>query len=629
MSTILENVNFPEDIRGLNQAQLTQLCKEIRELIINTVLQNGGHLASNLGTVELTLALHLAFNTPKDKILWDVGHQTYTHKIITGRKGEFRQLRQNEGLSGFPKPSESVYDTFGTGHASTAISAALGVARARDLRHEDYQVVAVVGDGALTGGMCFEGMNDAGHSKNRIIIILNDNKMSIAPNVGALSTYLTRLRADSSYHRFKDGLSGFLKHVPLVGKPLAKGLETLKNSIKYSVIPGALFEEYGFQYLGPVDGHNIKELCKIFKRAKDMEDPVLIHVITQKGRGYENAELDPQRYHGVAPFFLEKKPVGEEHALSFSTAFGLGVTRLAQMDERIVAVTAAMTDGTGLRPFQQTFPERFFDVGIAEEHAVTMAAGMASQGLRPFVAVYSTFMQRAYDQIIHDVCLQRLPVTFGIDRCGPVGEDGETHHGIFDISYLRSMPNLTLVSPQSPAELMEVLKLYDRIQGPLAIRYPKGYGPAKAPAPKIVPGRWEVLREGADGMVLAVGQMVPIALEAARLLAGDGYAVGVCHARFIKPLDEAMLSRLINRSGWVFTLEDNVLAGGFGSAVLEYLEQRDAKLHIQCFGFPDTFLPQMTIESLFDQYGLTSEKLKNTMEYYLELEGKGICNDAG
>lgn len=629
MSTILENVNFPEDIRGLNQAQLTQLCKEIRELIINTVLQNGGHLASNLGTVELTLALHLAFNTPKDKILWDVGHQTYTHKIITGRKGEFRQLRQNEGLSGFPKPSESVYDTFGTGHASTAISAALGVARARDLRHEDYQVVAVVGDGALTGGMCFEGMNDAGHSKNRIIIILNDNKMSIAPNVGALSTYLTRLRADSSYHRFKDGLSGFLKHVPLVGKPLAKGLETLKNSIKYSVIPGALFEEYGFQYLGPVDGHNIKELCKIFKRAKDMEDPVLIHVITQKGRGYENAELDPQRYHGVAPFFLEKKPVGEEHALSFSTAFGLGVTRLAQMDERIVAVTAAMTDGTGLRPFQQTFPERFFDVGIAEEHAVTMAAGMASQGLRPFVAVYSTFMQRAYDQIIHDVCLQRLPVTFGIDRCGPVGEDGETHHGIFDISYLRSMPNLTLVSPQSPAELMEVLKLYDRIQGPLAIRYPKGYGPAKAPAPKIVPGRWEVLREGADGMVLAVGQMVPIALEAARLLAGDGYAVGVCHARFIKPLDEAMLSRLINRSGWVFTLEDNVLAGGFGSAVLEYLEQRDAKLHIQCFGFPDTFLPQMTIESLFDQYGLTSEKLKNTMEYYLELEGKGVRDDAG
>jgi len=613
VSKLLKQIHFPQVIRSLDLAQLQDLAVEIRRIIIETVAKNGGHLAPSLGVVELTLALHYVFNSPVDKIIWDVGHQSYAHKLLTGRFKEFDTLRQIGGISGFPRPSESVHDVFGTGHSSTSISAALGMAIARDLRGGKYSVIAVIGDGAMTGGMAFEALNHVGHMQKDLIVVLNDNEMSIAHNVGAMSGYLNRLRTDPMYSKGKEEIEQILRKIP-VGPTLIRLIEKLKDSLKYLVVPGMIFEELGFIYLGPIDGHDIKAVANVLQRARAIKGPVLVHILTKKGKGYKPAEKNPDKFHGVGPFDAGSGEIKKSNDTpSYTEVFGKTMVKLACSNQNLLAITAAMPGGTGLTKFAQLFPERFFDVGIAEQHGVTLAAGLASGGYHPVVAIYSTFLQRAYDQILHDVCLQNLPVTFAIDRAGIVGEDGPTHHGLFDFSYLRSVPNMVIMAPGDENELQHMLATAVNYCGPAAVRYPRGAGVGcKIDGElKLLPiGKAEVKREGADLTLLAVGSMVNKAVEAAEILAGKGIEATVINARFIKPLDEELILYYANVTGKVFTVEEHVLQNGFGTAVLELLSSKGSKqVLVHRFGFPDRFVEHGSRSLLMEKYGLTVEKI--------------------
>jgi len=620
---ILDKINSPEDLRSLNLKQLEILAREIREELISVVARTGGHLAPNLGVVELTLALHTVFNSPRDKIIWDVGHQCYVHKILTGRKERFATLRQFGGLSGFPKREESPHDVFNTGHSSTSISAALGMALARDLRGEDFEVVAVIGDGALTGGMAFEALNHAGHLRTHLIVVLNDNEMSISGPVGGLAAYLSRLRTDPRYFRSKEELELILRRLPRVGPHFLKLIERLKDSLKYLVIPGMLFEELGFTYLGPIDGHNFLQLKEIFKQARRTPGPVLVHVITKKGKGYPPAESRPEVFHGVGPFDPHTgKVLPSAGPPTFTSVFGAELVRQAEQDERIVAITAAMPNGTGLTHFAQRFPKRFFDVGIAEQHAVTLAAGLATMGFRPVVAIYSTFLQRAIDQVIHDVALMHLPVTFILDRSGLVGEDGETHQGIFDIALLRCIPGMVLMAPKDEQELKCMLVTALQIEGPAALRYPRGPGvgvPLEDPARPLPVGKGEILREGQQAAILAIGPLVYAALRAAEILALRGIDVAVINARFIKPLDKEMIVEWAKKTGCIVTLEEHVVAGGFGSAVLEALAEGGCTgVKVKNLGIRDIFVEHGKPEILREKLGLTAPAVAQEVESLLK-----------
>jgi len=614
---MLADLKLPEDLKKLSIPQLEALAREIRTLLINTVARQGGHLAPNLGVVELTLALHKVFDSPYDKIIWDVGHQSYVHKILTGRLEKFGKLREMGGLSGFPKPQESPHDIFATGHSSTSISVGLGLAKARDLLGEQHKVISVIGDGSLTGGLAFEALNNAGHLKTNLIVVLNDNEMSIAPNVGALTTYLSRARINPTFYKLKADLEQFIQRIPKVGETTFRYLDKIKDSLKYLVIPGVLFEELGFTYVGPVDGHSLRQLTQTLVEATRHQGPILIHVLTKKGHGYPPAEENPSKYHGVPGFEVS---TGELPAPSgpptYTRVFGTTLTELAARDERIVAITAAMTEGTGLKSFAEAYPERFFDVGIAEAHAVTMAGGLARAGMKPVVAIYSTFLQRAFDQIIHDVCLQELPVVFAIDRAGVVGEDGPTHHGVFDLAYLRMIPGLTIMVPKDENELRQMLLLALKMDKPVAIRYPRGQGTGRTltAAKSFRPGEAEVVRPGEHAAILALGPMVQTAVEAAELLNRVGINCAVINARFVKPLDRKTILHWARRVPHLITVEDHVLTGGFGSAVLELLADSGLrKSRISRLGYPDRFIETGTISELHDLYGLTAEGIFRTV----------------
>ncbi|OPY57545.1 MAG: 1-deoxy-D-xylulose-5-phosphate synthase [Pelotomaculum sp. PtaU1.Bin035] len=613
MSKILTQVHSPRDIRSLNLTQLRELAEEIRLEIVETVARNGGHLAPNLGVVELTLALHRVFNSPVDKIIWDVGHQSYVHKLLTGRQEKFGMLRQFGGISGFPRPSESVHDAFGTGHSSTSISAALGLAVARDLKGDSYSVIAVIGDGAMTGGMAFEALNHAGHLKKDLIVILNDNEMSIAQNVGAMSGYLNRLRTDPMYSKGKEEIEQILRKMS-IGHTLLRLGEKIKDSLKYLVVPGMIFEELGFIYLGPIDGHDIKAVTTVLQRARAIKGPVLVHVLTKKGKGYPPAENNPDKYHGVGPFNVTSGKVNKDNSVpSFTDVFGKTIIKLASLKQDLLAITAAMTGGTGLTNFANLYPERFFDVGIAEQHGVTLAAGLASGGYHPVVAIYSTFLQRAYDQILHDICLQNLPVTFAIDRAGFVGDDGPTHHGLFDFSFLRPIPNMVIMSPKDENELQHMLATAVNHHGPAAVRYPRrtGVGCKMDDDFKLLPiGHAEVLREGTDLTLLAVGSMVGQAEEVAGILSGQGIKATVINARFVKPLDKKCILKYAAITRNIFTIEEHVLQNGFGSAILELLSSSGIKdVLVQRFGVPDNFVEHGNTSLLMGNYGLTAKQI--------------------
>ncbi len=612
MSDLLSAINQPSDLKQLSDEQLVRLAAEIRDFLLKTVAQTGGHLASNLGVVELTLALHSVFQSPVDQIIWDVGHQSYIHKIITGRFSRFETLRQYKGLSGFPKSEESVHDPFATGHSSTSISAAIGLAKARDLLGENNKIIAVIGDGSLTGGMAFEALNHLGHLQTDLIIVLNDNEMSISKNVGALSRYLTRLRLNPRLRRLKTDVQDLLNKIPRLGPVTVRTLEKLEDSISYLVIPGMFFEELGINYLGPIDGHNINDLKLHLKQAAIHKGPVLVHVLTTKGKGYELAEKNPQRFHGTGPFELGNgQKIGDSMSMSFTEVFSKSLMEMARKDSKILAITAAMADGTGLIDFAREFPERFFDVGIAEEHAVTLAAGLAKKGFRPVVAVYSTFLQRAYDQIIHDVCLQKLPVVFMLDRAGLVGPDGPTHHGAFDLSYLRHIPNLTLMAPKDGNELQDMIFTALRINGPVAIRYPKrdGLKLIMEGAPKELSyGRGEIVQSGQAVALIAVGSMVETALRAGRRLQKNGINCTVVNARFVKPLDKELLLQLAASHQNIITIEENVIAGGFGAAVAEFLAAKGLRgVNLKILGLPDRFITHGSTEVLLENCGLDTE----------------------
>ncbi|MDA8066587.1 MAG: 1-deoxy-D-xylulose-5-phosphate synthase [Thermaerobacter sp.] len=606
---VLDGIERPADLTQFSPAQMEQLAEELREEIIGTVARTGGHLAPSLGVVELTIALHAVLGDPRDRIVWDVGHQSYAHKLLTGRREAFRTLRQAGGLSGFPSRDESPYDAFGTGHASTSISAALGIATARDLAGEHYAVAAVIGDGALTGGLAYEGMNNAGQRGSDLIVVLNDNSMSIAPNVGAMSAYLTRLRADPRYERLKADVESVLRAIPRIGGTVAKTAERLKDGLKHLVVPGTLFEELGFRYLGPLDGHRIPLLMEVLRDARRMGGPVLVHVITRKGQGFAPAEERPDTYHGTGPFDPRTGAVRSGGgAPSYTQVFGEALVRLARRDRRVVAITAAMPEGTGLAAFAREFPDRFFDVGIAEEHAVTFAAGLAAQGLRPVVAVYSTFLQRAVDQVIHDVALQRLPVVFALDRAGVVGEDGATHQGLFDLAYLRAVPGMTLAAPRDEAELVHLLATALAGSVPFALRYPRarGEGVAVPEEPRPVPvGRGQILREGKDAAVLALGPLVAEALRAAEELAREGIRITVADARFIKPLDEAMVRQLAAMP--LITVEEHARIGGLGNAVAEFLADAGLMTPLRILGVDDCFVPHGARAQMLEECGLTAQ----------------------
>jgi 1-deoxy-D-xylulose-5-phosphate synthase len=611
--SILPNVNYPADIRKLNIAELNKLAQEIRKLIIDTVASSGGHLASSLGTVELTLALHYVFDTPEDKIVWDVGHQAYAHKIITGRKDVFPTLRTKGGISGFPRREESPYDTFNVGHSGTSISAATGFAEANCLKESHRKIVAVIGDGSMTTGMAFEGLNWAGDRKKDLIIVLNDNEMSISPNVGALSSYLNRVMTGHTVTRIKTDIKNFLKGIPSIGDHILKLSQQVEESLKTFVVPGALFEELGFTYVGPLEGHTLEYLIDNFKNIKELSKPVLVHIITQKGKGYRFAEEKPLNYHGISPFNVETgQPVpASSSKLSYTEIFGKTIVRLAHDDPRILAITAAMCDGTGLDQFSREFPKRFYDVGIAEQHAVTFAAGLAIEGFIPVVAIYSTFLQRAYDQILHDVCLQKLPVVFALDRAGIVGEDGATHQGIFDYSYLRSIPNIVVMAPADENELQHMLKTAVECRQPVSLRYPRGKGvgvPLEDDLQSLAIGKGEVLREGSDLAIFAIGSTVHPALAAARRFEAEGVNIKVINSRFVKPLDAELLSQTASQIKKILTVEENVLQGGFGSAVLEMLAEKNINnIQVKRLGIPDEFVEHATQAELREKYGLDEE----------------------
>ncbi len=613
--SILKKVASPQDIKRLNITELNALAEEVRAMIIETVAQRGGHLASSLGTVELTIALHYVFNTPQDKLVWDVGHQTYAHKILTGRKDKFPTLRQKGGLCGFPKREESDFDTFNVGHSGTSISAAAGIAEARCLQGEAFKVVAVIGDGSISAGMAFEGLNWVGDRAKNMIIILNDNELCISPNVGALSSYLNRIMTGHTVTKLKAEFKTFLKSIPAIGEPMFRFTRQMEESLKAFVVPGIIFEELGFTYVGPLEGHRLDHLIKNLENVKELRGPVLVHVITKKGKGYQFSEDDPLRFHGVAPFRIETGESIMEKANptppSYTQVFGDTLVKLAAADPRIVAITAAMCEGTGLDRFAKAFPQRFYDVGIAEQHAVTFAAGLATQCLIPVVAIYSTFLQRAYDQIVHDVCLQKMPVVFALDRGGLVGEDGPTHHGMFDYSFLRSIPNIVVMAPKDENELQHMLKTAVGCGSPASVRYPRGNGVGVPmdEAPAALPiGQGETLCTGADLAVFAIGSMVYPALQAAAALRREGIAITVINARFVKPLDEELLCSTARSLKRVITVEENVLMGGFGSAVLELLERKgiDA-VQVRRLGIGDEFVEHASQRELRRMHGIDEE----------------------
>ncbi len=620
----LDTVNVPADIRKLPESDLKTLCADVRDFLIEVVSTTGGHLGAGLGAVELSVALHYVFNTPEDKLVWDVGHQAYPHKILTGRKNLLHTIRQYQGLSGFLKRSESEYDTFGAGHASTAISAALGMVAARELTGKRYKVVAVVGDGSMTGGMVYEGMNNAGIMKKDMIVILNDNNMSIAPNVWAISNYFTELIANPRYNRLKSNVYELTGKLDTWGDRIRRVTARLEEGIKTIVTPGMLFEALGFRYFGPVNGHNIAQLVHIFKDVKDLHGPILVHVTTQKGKGYKPAEEDTQKLHGVSPFDKvtgqsPKKPNGPP---AYTKVFGKAVVDLARQDSTIVGVTAAMPDGTGLDQLQQQMPARFYDVGIAEQHGVTFAAGLATEGCTPIVAIYSTFLQRAFDQIIHDVALQHLHVVFCLDRAGLVGADGPTHHGAFDLSYLRMIPGMVIMCPKDESELRDML--YTAVQykqGPIALRYPRGNGlgvPMREEFAELPIGKGEILRKGEHIALLAVGSMVDPAMKAAGLLDARGISSEVVNMRFVKPLDVELLENIASRFASVVTLEDNVVAGGFGSAVAEYFAAGQDPVRVKRHGIPDQFIAHGSPEELKAELCLTPAGIARVVQDFLE-----------
>ena len=617
---LLENITGAEDVRKLSLKEQKILAKEVRRFIIEKMSDNGGHLASNLGVVELTIALFHALNLPKDKIVWDVGHQCYTHKILSGRRDDFALLRKFKGISGFPKREESPYDCFNTGHSSTSISAALGIAEGRDLLGEDYTVVSVIGDGALTGGMAYEALNNASKMKKNFIIILNDNEMSIAKNVGGMSTYLNGIRSHKGYTRFKENLASGLGKIPLVGNRLVERLKNTKNSIKQLLVPGMLFENMGLTYLGPVDGHNLHALEQVIHEAKRIDHAVLVHVVTKKGKGYVPAEQNPSAFHGVGPFDIATGRSKQENGKkSYTDIFAESLIKEGKEDSKIVAITAAMPDGTGLDKFEKAFPKRFFDVGIAEAHAVTSAAGLASAGLKPVFAVYSSFLQRAYDQLVHDVCLQKLPVVFAIDRAGLVGADGETHQGIFDISYLRSIPNMTVMAPKNAKELAEMLHFALQFQGPIAIRYPRGtaYMGFSEKQEPIEYGKAEILIEEQTGKIalLALGSMVSTGEHIVEKMAKKGVKLSLVNARFAKPIDTEMLDKL-SEKGYrkILTLEEGVRSGGFGEAVLSYMETHHKEVAVENITLPDAYVEHGDVSTLRKMLGIDSDSIIEGLE---------------
>ena len=626
MKNLLTSIKTPQDIKHLSVQQLNDLAAEIRSFLINSVSESGGHLAANLGVVELTLALHYVFNSPIDKIVWDVGHQSYVHKILTGRKDQMQNLRQFGGLSGFPKFEESEHDVFNTGHSSTSISAALGLALARDLAKDDYAVVAVTGDGALTGGMCYEALNHAGNEGCDLLVILNDNEMSISRNVGAMSSYLNRLRTDPSYFRTKDEIEMVLTRIPGIGPNIARAAGRFKDILKFIMVPGKLFEELGFTYIGPVDGHDMQELLTVLSNARSMKGPILIHTITQKGYGYEPAYRNPDVFHGVGPFDVETGQLVNKKIKTYTEVFSDFIVKKAAEDSRVVAITAAMASGTGLKDFAQRYPERFFDVGICEAHAVTLAAGMARNGLRPVVCIYSTFLQRAYDQIIHDVALQNLPVVFAVDRAGLVGEDGPTHHGVFDLAYLRHIPNLTVMAPANENEFTDMLHTAFAMESPVAIRYPRGAGQGvavKAEREFIPVGKAVTLRKGKDLAILAIGRAVVLGLEVQGILQKQGIAAELVNMRYVKPLDQEKVFDLATRFSRMVTIEDNNLAGGFGSAVLESLIDQHQSADVLRFGIKDEFVEHGRVDQLFEYLDLDPESMaEKIVQQWPEILGK-------
>ena len=606
MSDILEQIKQANDIKNIDPSRYDELAAQLRDFIIHSVSETGGHLASNLGVVELTMALHLCLDLPKDKIIWDVGHQSYTHKILTGRKDEFPGMRSYGGMSGFPKHRESQCDAFNTGHSSTSISAALGYVGARELTGGDYTVVAVIGDGSMTGGMVYEALNNAARLKSNLIIILNDNKMSISENVGGMSNYLNRIRTNENYVEFKTDMETALKRIPGIGESVARSVKKSKDSLKHWLIPGGFFEDLGIEYMGPVDGHDMNQLIRAIRTAKKEKQAVILHVITQKGRGYEPAEDNPSAFHGVGKFDIQSGTIEKSPDISYTEAFSKAIQYLGTKDERVVAVSAAMPSGTGLTKFAKRFPKRFFDVGIAEEHAVTFAGGLAAGGLKPYVAIYSSFFQRAYDQIVHDVCIPDLPVVFCVDRAGIVGADGETHQGILDLSFFASIPGMTVFAPKNKYELYDVMKFSLEFNHPMAIRYPRGtaYEGEKEHRAPIVHGKSELLYEGEQVALVAVGSMVETAVQVKDYLAKEGLQVTVVNARFIKPLDTEMLDMLSQKHNMIVTMEENVLRGGFGEAVADYYMTKGLPVFVKHVGIPDEFVEHGNVARLKQSMGM-------------------------
>lgn len=609
---LLDEIKGPNDIKKIEKEDYGILAEEIREFLIDRISECGGHLASNLGVVELTMALHLSLDLPDDKIVWDVGHQAYTHKILTGRKDEFNKLRKYGGISGFPKRRESDCDPFGTGHSSTSISAALGIASGFEIKHIDNTVAAVIGDGAFTGGMAYEALNNAAQLKRNFIIVLNDNNMSISENVGGFSAYLSQLRTADVYTELKSGVKNTLNKIPVLGEKIVHHVDKTKNSLKQLMVPGMLFENMGITYLGPIDGHNVSQMVKVFGEAKKLDHAVLVHVVTQKGKGYSYAEKRPSRFHGIEPFDRTTgELVTEKQKPGYTDVFSKNICTLAKENKQIVAITAAMADGTGLKKFSRYFPDRFFDVGIAEEHAVTFGAGLAAAGMKPYIAVYSSFLQRSYDQILHDVCIQDLPVVFAIDRAGLVGGDGETHQGIFDLSYLNSIPNMSIFAPKNKYELADILKYSVHYDGPLAIRYPRGeaYDGLKEFRQPIVYGKSEIIYKEKDIVLLAAGSMVKVAEEVRKQLKEKGYRVSLVNARFVKPLDEACIEELCQTHSLIVTLEENVLNGGFGEIVTRFINGLDYQGKILNIGVPNFYLEHGAVELLRKECGLDAESI--------------------
>lgn len=618
MNKYFKEHKFPEEIKLMSMDDLELLTYEIRDFLVENVSKTGGHLASSLGAVELTIALMRAFNPPEDKIIWDVGHQTYVHKLLTGRADGFRTLRQLDGMSGFPKQKESEYDLFDTGHSSTSISLGLGLAAARDLQNENYNVVSIIGDGALTGGMAFEALNNVVNVNSRMIIILNDNGMSISRNNGGLSSYLGRMRGTLKYTSIKKNVKKRIGSVPKIGSTMVTGIHNTKESIKHAVIDdsGRFFEELGLNYYGPIDGHNIEDLCEIMEVAKESTGPVLIHVCTKKGKGYSIAEKNPDTFHGIGPFDPSTgKLVSKSSSPSYSAVFGRKLTEMAAQDNRVVAVSAAMLEGTGLKKFAAEYPDRTYDVGIAEPHAVTFAAGMAKMGIKPYVAIYSTFLQRAYDQIMEDVCLQNLPVVFCLDRAGAVGADGETHQGIYDLSYLSSIPNLLIMAPKDGPELEKMLELTHTLDVPCAIRYPRGTAPMINDAP-LNDFKSEKLTDGDDCAIWAIGSMVANAIDAAEILSKSGISASVYNARFLRPMDEGAIRNCASEYSHIFTIEDNILSGGLGESINSLLVNEETKVHN--IAWPDKFIEHGTTAQLYERYGLDAVSIAERIKKELE-----------